>query len=393
MSGAGLCAIFDVGKTNKKLLLFNEDYQVVEETSVRLPETTDEDGFPCEDVGRLTDWVKDSLAGLLMRHTVTAVNVSAYGASFVYVGEGGEPILPLYNYLKPFPRELQQAFDRRYGDQVHVETASPRLGSLNSGMQLFRVRYERSEEFSKIRYALHLPNFLSTVFGGLPCTEITSVGCHTLLWDFHRNDYHNWVKNEGLAGKFAPFRKATETTSVKFMGKDLLVGTGLHDSSAALVPYLLSFTDPFLLLSTGTWNIALNTFNRQPLTTGQLENDCLSYISYSGVPVKASRLHAGLLHEAALKLQPEEYNAALDRIADAQARAISLIDNGVPMLFVDGGFSGNDHFMRKLAERHPDKIVSAALLGQASALGAAMVIHDTWNTRPAPMGLIALKRY
>jgi sugar (pentulose or hexulose) kinase len=344
-------------------------------------------------VGRLTDWVKDSLAGLLMKHTVTAVNVSAYGASFVYVGEGGEPILPLYNYLKPFPTELQQAFDRRYGDQVYVETASPRLGSLNSGMQLFRLRRERPEEFSKIRYALHLPNFLSTVFGGVPCTEITSVGCHTLLWDFHRSDYHNWVKNEGLLGKFAPFRRATETTSVKFMGKDLLLGTGLHDSSAALVPYLLSFTDPFLLLSTGTWIIAMNPFNRQLLTPEQLEIDCLNYISYSGVPVKASRLHAGPLHEAALKLSQEEYAKSLDQIVDHQVKAISMIDNGVSNLFVDGGFSGNASFMRKLADRYPDKRVRAARLGQASALGAALVIHEKWNEGPVPQGLKSLNEY
>jgi sugar (pentulose or hexulose) kinase len=393
MPEAGLCAIFDVGKTNKKLLLFNEDYQVVEQTSARLPETTDEDGFPCEDAGRLTDWVKDSLAALLMRHAVTAVNFSAYGASFVYAGESGQPILPLYNYLRPFPTKLQQAFDRRYGGRVNVETASPRLGSLNSGMQLYRLRHERPEEFNKIRYALHLPNFLSTVFGGKPCTEITSVGCHSLLWDFRHNDYHAWVKNEGLADKFAPFRRATETTCVKFMGKNLLLGTGLHDSSAALVPYLLRFTDPFILLSTGTWNIGLNPFNRRPLTSEQLDSDCLNYLSYSGGPVMASRLHAGPLHEAALKLRPEEYNAALDRIADAQARAISLIDNEVPSLFVDGGFSGNDFFMRKLAQRHPDKIVSAALVGQATALGAALVIHDAWNSRPAPTGLIAFKRH
>ena len=37
-------AIFDVGKTNKKLFLFNEQYQIVFERSARFLETTDEDG-------------------------------------------------------------------------------------------------------------------------------------------------------------------------------------------------------------------------------------------------------------------------------------------------------------------------------------------------------------
>ena len=39
-------AIFDIGKTNKKVFLFNENYQIVWEKSAILTETVDEDGFP-----------------------------------------------------------------------------------------------------------------------------------------------------------------------------------------------------------------------------------------------------------------------------------------------------------------------------------------------------------
>jgi len=49
--------IFDVGKTNKKLLLFDEDYKIVYEQTVQLKEIEDEDGFPCEDVFALTNWI------------------------------------------------------------------------------------------------------------------------------------------------------------------------------------------------------------------------------------------------------------------------------------------------------------------------------------------------
>ena len=38
-------AIFDIGKTNKKVFLFNEHYQIVWEKSINLEETVDEDGF------------------------------------------------------------------------------------------------------------------------------------------------------------------------------------------------------------------------------------------------------------------------------------------------------------------------------------------------------------
>ena len=48
MNAQPVIAIFDIGRTNKKKLLFNDQYQVLEEQSVQLPETTDDDGFPAE---------------------------------------------------------------------------------------------------------------------------------------------------------------------------------------------------------------------------------------------------------------------------------------------------------------------------------------------------------
>jgi glycerol kinase len=39
-------AVFDVGKTNKKLFLFDQDYKIVYEKSARFTEIVDEDGFP-----------------------------------------------------------------------------------------------------------------------------------------------------------------------------------------------------------------------------------------------------------------------------------------------------------------------------------------------------------
>ena len=61
MQPAPVIAIFDIGKTNKKLFLFDEQYNVLYEKAETFVETKDEDGDPCEDLGLLTDWVKKSL--------------------------------------------------------------------------------------------------------------------------------------------------------------------------------------------------------------------------------------------------------------------------------------------------------------------------------------------
>ena len=61
MSAIPVVAIFDVGKTNKKLFLFDENYKIVFEKSARFTETTDEDGDPCENLESLRLSVFESL--------------------------------------------------------------------------------------------------------------------------------------------------------------------------------------------------------------------------------------------------------------------------------------------------------------------------------------------
>ena len=139
-------AIFDVGKTNKKLFLIDEEYNIVFERAARFIETEDEDDEPCENLDSLISSVHDSLAQVMQmnEYEIKAINFSTYGASFVYLDENGQPLTPLYNYLKAYPEDLQQAFYAKYGgeEKVSLETASPVLGSLNSGLQLYRIKKE-----------------------------------------------------------------------------------------------------------------------------------------------------------------------------------------------------------------------------------------------------------
>src|ERR1035438_3734879 len=265
MSRQNAIAVFDIGKTNKKLLLFNEQYEIIFEQSFKFDETKDEDGFPCEDVLALTEWVKHSLTAAmsLSDAEVKAINFSAYGASFVHVDKECKPIAPLYNYLKPFPESLKHEFYNKYGGEINFSqtTASPILGNLNSGLQLYRLKYEQPELFNKIFCSLHLPQYLSSIITKENYSDITSIGCHTALWDFQQSRYHDWVYKENILEKLAPIFPLDEAIQAQCGALILQVGIGMHDSSAALIPYLLNFTEPFILLSTGTWNISLNPFD------------------------------------------------------------------------------------------------------------------------------------
>lgn len=437
-------AVIDVGKTNKKLFLFDQDYNIVYERSARFLETTDEDGDPCENLESLRLSVFDSLRSIFNKKDfeVKAINFSAYGASFVNIDEDGNPVTPLYNYLKSYPEELKKQFYDIYGGEEAFSlcTASPVLGSLNSGMQLYRLKHEKPEVFSRIQYSLHLPQYLSYLISCKPCSDITSIGCHTNLWDFHKNDYHQWVYAEGINEKLAPVCPYDETTKAVFPGNNYLVGIGLHDSSAALIPYLVSFQEPFVLLSTGTWCISLNPFNDSALITEELKQDCLCYLHYQGKPVKASRLFAGPVYEEGVKRiadhfnqnivkyrtvefnpelvsalkqnanetndfskrdlsffknDDEAYHQLMIDIISQQVKSTQLVLNGSPVkrLFVDGGFSRNAVYMNLLSASFPQLEVYAASMAQATALGAALAIHKSWNRKRLPNSLIKLQYY
>jgi sugar (pentulose or hexulose) kinase len=378
------------------------------------------------------------------------VNFSTYGASFVHLNEMGKPVTPLYNYLKAFPKELLEKFYNTYGGEhaFSMATASPVLGHLNSGMQLYWLKYQKPQLYKKIHRSLHLPQYMSYLLTGNYFSDVTSVGCHTNLWDFTKGAYHEWVSKEGILPKLAPMVPSTHVVYPSVRNGHYSVGVGLHDSSAALIPYLASFHEPFVLLSTGTWSISLNPFNQMPLTADELEQDCLCYLTYQGKPVKASRLFAGNEHEQQVKrlaehfytapdyyktVRPnpellyslagesrkaektvdlksslfakrdltkfatyeEAYHRLIQDIVTQQVVSTELVTKGtaVKRIFVDGGFGKNPIYMHLLAAHFPEMEVFAASVAQATAMGAALAIHPIWNKKHLPTEIIELKYY
>jgi sugar (pentulose or hexulose) kinase len=435
--------IFDIGKTNKKVFLFDPQYNIIYEETQRFSEITDEDGFPCDDLDSLTLWILDTIDNLRARKEfrISAINFSSFGASFVHINEIGKPFLPLYSYLKPLAPELKQKFFNDYGGELKIsrETASPVLDSLNSGLQLYRLKYEKSLT-GRSGYSLHLPQYLSYLITRKVYSDITSIGCHTMLWNFQKNDYHEWVYTEGIAMRLAPLYPSYQLLDADRRWGNVKAGVGLHDSSAAIIPYLATFRDPFVVISTGTWSISLNPFNDYPLTDYELKQDCLMFLSYRRKVVKASRLFAGHDHEEQEKRiaahfnkhnnyfeqvpfqhatsdhlentfeqdqrtffetgpsifyrrdlhqfanYEEAYHQLMMDIVRQQVLSTTLVldETDVKKIFVDGGFSKNDLYMHLMAKAFPQYQVYSASVAQASATGAALAI----NTGVVPEGLV-----
>jgi len=289
---------------------------------------------------------------------------------------------------------------------------------------------KKPEIYSRVDCILHFPQYLSYLLTGEKSAEHSSIGCHTALWDFDTMNYHSWINR--LGDVFPQPVTLEQTFPSRIFGRRVPVGVGIHDSSASLVPYFLQSGEPFILVSTGTWCISMNPFNEEPLTTHQLQNDCLSYMSVRQKPVKSSRLFMGKIHDENVqylsklynvgpdsykKLGPDEivyeklkekytskvffangvpedyidrtirreqfdsfeeaYHQLMIDLGELTAESIELIipeKDDTTTLYVSGGFSKNSIFIRLLEEHFPGKTVCAYEVGNATSMGAAIVL-------------------
>ena len=114
---AEVIAVFDIGKTNKKFLLFDEGLMIVHEEEVQFVEIPDDDGFPGDDITHLESWMHKCLDAAINTgaYLIKALNFATYGATLIYLGPDGERLTPAYNYLKPMPEDILNGFYEKYG--------------------------------------------------------------------------------------------------------------------------------------------------------------------------------------------------------------------------------------------------------------------------------------
>jgi len=454
MNTTPVIAVFDIGKTNKKFLLFNEQLKLEFVTEQFFPTTKDEDGFECDDIELIEKWIVTTLITYLKskQYEVVGVNFATFGASLAFVDKQGNRLTPIYNYLKEIPATVQNSLFEKYGGEKEFcrKTASPALGLLlNSGTQIEWLKQEKSEIFNRAAHILHFPQYLSYLFTQSIVSEYTSIGCHTFLWDFDNNSYHSWLSNEGI--NLPQPEPNNYTTICHIADKNIRVGLGIHDSSSSLAPYILGSKEKFLLVSTGTWCINMNPYNHSPLTEFQLKNDCLSYLSIDRKPVKSSRLFMGHIHDVnterlsrffnlpegsyknvktdesliasylkevkknvffkngvpdnyideSIDLKifndfSEAYHRLMFDLTLLNKKSIDLImpnNDGIKAIYVSGGFARNEIFVRLLAGFYPDKKVFTSEIDNSSALGAALVIWESFSKKDTPEIDLGLKEW
>ncbi|GAA3650270.1 FGGY family carbohydrate kinase [Flavivirga jejuensis] len=433
-------AVFDIGKTNKKIFLFDENFDVVYKNSIRFEEVEDDDNYPCDDIESIENWIQNEIKAIQDKKefTVKAINFSTHGATLVYLDKDGNRITPLYNYLKPLEIDFTPFYDTNGGvEEFSRKTASPAYGMLNSGLQMYWLKHSKPHFWNKVDAILHYPQYLSYLFSNKLTADFTSVGAHTATWNYDAMQYHDWLVDENIS---LPDPKPGKSAALSLVnGQEIFIGKGLHDSSSSIIPLLESqenSDDEFILLSTGTWIICMNPFSKETLTADQLKNDCLCFLTPDKKQIKSSMQFLGRVHEVnaialsdyfevdknhylELKLNKELCSDILSRrestffsntiaddfkgnleqlnnfksyelayyqlifeITDRVHKGLHRIldsKNNLKNVYISGGFNKNDIFVEYLNQMMPNQSIQFPKGKNASALGAAILMKDYLN--------------
>lgn len=296
--GRALSGVIDIGKTHSRLVLMDPRGQPVHETGMDSRAAGEcPQGYGALDTAGTEAWLMDSLAALgplarELRHLV----VSTHGAAVAGL-RAGQLALPVPDYE-------WAGFDDRPGtlaDELDPfeATGSPLLPrGLNLGVQLDWLSRHAAAEFGQVDTLLPYAQYWSHWLSGVACSELSALGCHSLLWRPGDKRFSDWAQRRGWAARFAALRPAWAALGPMRpaladrlgLPRQLMVHTGVHDSNACLARYLRSWPR-LTLVSTGTWVVVMAPgASGRPLQAAQ---DQLLNVSVRGEAVPTARFMGG----------------------------------------------------------------------------------------------------
>lgn len=325
--------VLDVGKTNAKLSLWDAAGGLVERHVRANNALQGTDHRPLDVIG-IDNWLLATLADLAHKAPVARIIPVGHGAAAAMVS-GGKLL------AAPFDYEQQASADERrsYAEQrdPFATTGSPFLPQLlNLGLQLHRFE-NRFGTLAPDTTILPWPQYWAWRLCGVAASEVSSLGCHTDLWQPVDATFSNLAVRRGWDERLAPLVEAGQ--SLGRISPDVADATGLpvgcevlcglHDSNAALVAargHREIAANEATVLSTGTWFVAMRSLgDNADIDLGQLDEarDCLVNVDVRGRPVPSARFMGG--REAELAGSLDSFSLTRDYEPDALLERVQAV--------------------------------------------------------------------
>lgn len=295
-------AVIDIGKTNAKLALVDLP-SLTEVAVLTRPNIVLTDGpWPHYDVEGHWEFLLDALSQFHKEHRVDAISVTTHGACAALLTREGQLAAPILDYEHEYPSHIVEAYTALKPD--FAETGSPTLaGGLNIGAQLHWQFTQVPSLRDRTAHIVTYPQYWGHRLTGVAATDVTSIGCHTDLWQPRKGVFSDLPGRLGIADKIAQVHKPSdilgairpEIAQLTGLPVDTNVVVGIHDSNASLYPHLLTQTGPFSVVSTGTWVIAM-TLGGADISLDS-RRDTLINVDARGAPVPSARFMGGREYE------------------------------------------------------------------------------------------------
>jgi len=318
----GATIVIDLGKTLSKVSLWDRAGRMVDR-QVRPNKPVAIGGVRRLDAEGIGRWLLRTLARY-SAHPVETIIPVGHGAGVAALVDGVLAFPPL-DYEQAIPAPVMAAY-RAQRDPFAVTGSPPLPDGLNIGSQLWWLQDLHGAAMDRatlLPWAQYWAWFLT----GKAVSEVTSLGCHSDLWNPAAGDFSPMARRLGWAGRFAPVVRAGDVvgTISPAVAKEtglpagVRVLAGLHDSNAALLAargFAEIADHEATVLSTGTWFIAMR-LPATPVDTALLPEarDCLVNVDAYGRPVPSARFMGGREIETLIEIDTRRVDIKPDQPA------------------------------------------------------------------------------
>ena len=296
-------AVLDVGKTNKKLRIYDRIFEVLHEARTTI-ETGDYNGVETDGADELLAWFRSALAECADRFDIRTIAITTHGATCALLDGDGKLAHPVISYTAPCGAAVQEEFYEVYGDRrsLHKETSSADFGFANIAKVLFYVKTRLPEVWEQVRHVLFYDSYLGYELTGELGSESTYLGNHSYLWRYKEGAWSSAARALG-ADKLFPERLSNSWESLGTVKPEIArecgipadcpVTCGIHDSNANYLPYLAKGHRDFILNSTGTWCVAMKQASAPELSDAEIDAKLFFNMDATGQPVLTALFPGG----------------------------------------------------------------------------------------------------
>lgn len=300
-------AVLDIGKTHIKLLVVEGEKAVASFSCKNAPISG---MYPQADVASIWHWLGETLRSCQFTEVITSFVVTTHGATAALINATNinredALVLPILDYEFTGIDSCESDYQTVRPD--FAQTLSPALpAGLNLGKQLFWLQNTYKEEFAQTTHILMYPQYWIWRLGGDLAMEVTSLGCHTDLWNPGSAEYSSLVSSQQWLGLMPPMHNAwdcvgqvsSEAARHTGLSTQCKLYVGVHDSNASFLRYLAqapSADEGFTVISSGTWTILMQA--RGDVSSLANSKDTLANVDIEGNPVACARFMGGREYE------------------------------------------------------------------------------------------------